>query len=257
MRKSLLIPFVILISACNLVSHPTLVNPPEKTVFKPTATLDSIPRSTPTEIPPTVSPEPTIDPNFFRDDFEVTLDAGWNWVREDPRNWSLANIPGSLQINVGRGYLLSHNISNLLLRPAPAGNFQAETQLTFRPADNFQFAGLIIYESDSNFIQAGRAYCRTAGCIGEGLYMNYYRREAAVEPDFGQSYKEIDPILLRINRRGNTYTFEASTDSKVWFIIGSHTSDMNPFQIGLIAGQRFEGDTLPAVFEYFEVRSLP
>ena len=257
MRKFWPIVFVILLPACSLTSRSTLNNPTPEIVFKPTAVPSTIPTLTPTDIPPTVSPEPTTDLNFFRDDFIETLDAQWSWMREDPRNWSLINVPGSLQINVGRGYVPAHNNSNLLLRPAPVGNFQAETQIIFRPADNFQFAGLIIYESDSNFIQAGRGYCRAVGCIGEGLYMDYYKRGVAVKPNFGQSYKDIDPILLRLNRRGNNYTFEASTDGKVWFIIGSHTSDMNPAQIGLVAGQRLEGGILPAQFEYFEVRSLP
>jgi beta-xylosidase len=145
----------------------------------------------------------------------------------------------------------------MLLRPAPAGSFQIETQITFSPENNFQFAGLIIYESDSDFIQAGRGYCRTFECVGEGLYMNYYRKGIVVKPDFGQPYKEIDPILLRLGRRGDTYIFESSTDGKVWFIIGSHTSDMNPLQIGLVAGQRLKGNSISATFDYFEVRSLP
>ena len=78
-----------------------------------------------------------------------------------------------------------------------------------------------------------------------------------MEPDFRQPYGEIDPLLLRLSRRGITYTFESSTDGKVWFIIGSHTSDMNPLQIGLVTGQRMKGENPPAIFEYFEVRSLP
>ena len=166
-------------------------------------------------------------------------------------------MPGSLQINVDYGYVAMHDNSNLLLRPAPEGNFQIETQIAHRPRENFQFAGLIIYEDDSNFIQAGREYCSSVGCIGEGLYMDYYKSGVAVKPNFGQTYKSINPILLRLSRRANAYTFEASTDGKVWFLIGSHTSDMNPLQIGLVTGQRMAGNNVPAVFEYFEVRSLP
>jgi hypothetical protein len=122
---------------------------------------------------------------------------------------------------------------------------------------NFQFAGLIIYQSDSNFIQAGRAYCDAVGCIGEGLYMDHYRRGVVVGPNIGQIYKEIDPILLRLTRRGESYTFEASADGRVWFLIGSHTSDISPLQVGLVAGQTLLGKALPATFEYFAVRSLP
>ncbi len=255
-QKSFFMILFIFLSACGTVSQPPLV-PSQEIVLQPSSTSTITPSPTPTEITPTVSPIPTTDPNFFRDDFTETLATNWSWIREDPLNWSLATIPGSLQINVGGGYVPAHTNSNLLLRPAPAGNFQIETQITFRPEDNFQFAGLIIYESDSDFIQVGRSYCHTFECVGEGLYMDYYKRGVVVKPDFGQSYRDSAPILLRLSRHGNTYSFEASTDGKIWFIIGSHVSDLNPLQIGLVTGQRLKGRVLPAVFDYFEVRSLP
>jgi beta-xylosidase len=178
-------------------------------------------------------------------------------VREDSLNWSLIEVPGALQINVERGYVPAHSNSNLLLRSAPEGNFQIETKISFRPTDNFQFAGLIIYESDSNFVQAGRQFCSAVGCIGDGLYMDTYRKGLVVKPGVGHSYTKSDPILLRLSRRASSYTFEASTDGKVWFSIGGLTNDMNPLQIGLVAGQTLEGKVLPAAFDYFEVRSLP
>ena len=256
MRKLLFVFIFVFLPACNFIPPPK-TGQSETIVFKPSATPTLPPLPTSTEIAPTVSPVPTTDPNFYRDDFNGNLAAPWTWVRENSKNWSLTNIPGSLQISVSQGYVLSHTNTNLLLRPAPLGNFQIETQMTFSPQDNFQFAGLIIYESDSNFIQAGREYCRAVNCIGEGLYMNYYKKGILVKPDFGQPYREIDPILLRLTRRADTYTFEASTDGKVWFIIGSHITNMNSLQIGLVTGQRLKGNPLFATFEYFEVHSLP
>jgi beta-xylosidase len=256
-RKFLLLVLVIFLAACSFIPQPTPF--PTLTVITrtPSATPSAIPLATLTATLPAASPTSTKDPSFFRDDFAGALDANWHWIREDPANWSLTEAPGSLQINVGGGYVNAQTNRNLLLRPAPTGDFQIETQVTFQPQDNFQFAGLIIYESDANFIQSGRGYCRTYECVGEGLYMNYYQNKHAVQPDFGQSYKEINPILLRLSRRADSYTFEASTDGKIWFIIGSHTSDMKPLQIGLVTGQNVKGKPHPAVFDYFEVRSLP
>ena len=256
MRKLFPIVILIIFPACNFLAPPGPA-PSEIIVVKPSATATIIPSLTPTEIPPTVSAVPTADPNFFRDDFNGSLATTWKWVREDPKNWSLTNPPGALQINVGGGYVSARTNSNLLLRPAPPGNFQIETQISFSPRDNFQFAGLIIYENDANFMQAGRGYCRSFECVREGLYMNYYKKGIVVKPDFGQSYTEPGPILLRLTRRADTYTFEASGDGKVWFIVGSHTSDMNPLQVGLVTGQRMQGTNIPATFDYFEVRSLP
>lgn len=256
MRRAFPVFVIFFLVACSATSQSS-PTPAIQIMLYPSATSTISVSLTPTLAAPTVTPPPTKDPNYFRDDFDGLLDPQWSWVRERSRNWSLTESPGSLQINVDHGYVAAHNNPNLLLRPAPAGDFQIETQITFRPKNNFQFAGLIIYESDSNFIQAGRAYCDAVSCVGEGLYMDYYNKGVVVGPNVGQTYKEIDPILLRLRRKGETYTFEASTDGRVWFLIGSHSSDIHPLQIGLVAGQTLRGKTLPATFEYFEVRSLP
>ena len=258
MRSLLFVLMVVILAACQATPAPT-TRPSEEIVLMPFASATStvIPSLTPTEVPPTTTAIPTADPRFFRDDFTESLDPQWSWVREDPQNWSLTTVPGSLQINVTSGYVTSRNNSNLLLRPAPQGNFQIETQITFRPTHTFLFAGLIIYQDDKNFIQAGRGFCNSTGCAGEGLYMHYYKNGVLMKPDFGQPYKDLDPILLRLSRQDDIYTFEASTDGKVWFLIGSHQSDLTPAQMGLVTGQRMRGEILPALFDFFEVRSLP
>jgi beta-xylosidase len=255
MRNVYVLLVFIFLSACSLIpARPT--EPPIEISPIPSSTPALIPSATSTPTTPTVSPTPTPDSKFFRDDFNQTLDSGWNWIREDPQNWSMTALPGSLQINVAGGSVVTKNNPNLLLRSAPEGNFQIQTQITFRPTRNYQFAGLIIFENDANFIQAGRSYCSSVGCVGSGLYMDHYKNGKIVKPDFGQTYGEIDPLLLRLTRKEGTYTFEASTDGKVWFIIGSHTSELTPLQVGLVTGQRIRGENLPAMFEYFEIRSL-
>lgn len=257
MQKTLVVFLAFFLSACGAASQPA-VPAPEYIGFQQNATPTLPPAITPTASP-TATPVPTTDPNFFRDDFNDTLGVGWSWVREDSANWSLIDELGSLKINVSGGYVAAHSNSNLLLRPAPSGNFTVETRIRFWPADNFQFAGLIIYQSDSNFIQAGREFCNTVGCIGEGLYMDTYRKGVLVQPNIQKAYsnKNNPPIFIRLIRRENTYTFETSTDGKVWFFIGSQTSDMDPLQIGVVTAQKAQGEVRAARFDYFEVRSLP
>src|SRR5688572_1147429 len=149
MRYVSLISVLMLLSACSF-NPPSSSNPPLKLTPISSATPTLIPSVTSTPATSTVSPTTTPDPRFFRDDFDQTIDSGWSWVREDPQNWSLTAVPGSLQINVAGGYVAAQTNPNLLLRPAPDGNFQIETQITFRPTRNYQFAGLIIYEDHSN-----------------------------------------------------------------------------------------------------------
>jgi beta-xylosidase len=256
MLRRLILFGVVFLAACSFVpSRPS--EPAVQLMLTPLATRTHVAAPSPTLLPATASPQPTLELPLFRDGFDQALDAQWSWIREDPLNWSLTDQPGSLQINVTAGYVAAHNNSNLLLRPVPEGNFQIETQITFRPMRDYQFAGLIVYQDDSNFIQAGRAHCDSVECIGTGLYMDHYNQGRMIKPDFGQPYGTIDPLLLRLSRRESSYTFEASADGHVWFLIGSHTSDMDPLRVGLVAGQHLRGDILPAAFEYFEVRSLP
>jgi beta-xylosidase len=258
MIKLFLIPGFVLLSACASLSTPT----PEPIatlalVVEPSMTSSPMPTPTPTTVFPTASPFPTADSNFYRDDFDSAIDASWAWVREDPRTWSLTDVPGSLQISISRGYVAAHTNTNLLLRAAPQGNFLIETKIAFKPKNNFQFAGLIIYQSDSNFVQAGSAYCNAVRCVGEGLYMDTYRKGILVQPKFGPTPRDVNPIWLRLSRTGNLYNFEASSNGTVWFFINSQTSDFTPNQIGLVTGQRLRGTPLFAGFDYFEVHGLP
>lgn len=243
---------ILLLSACSLSVTPVV---PAQVNLKPMPTSTLPPTQTPTIQPtPTLVP-PTVDPVYFRDEFNTSLGPGWTWIHEVPEQWSLTTVPGSLQIDIGRGYVDSQNMSNVLLRPVPAGDFQVETRLAFQPRDNFQFAGLIIYENESNFLQVGHAYCRSAVCVREGIYMTQYENGLAVFPGFGQPYRGNNAVILRLIRTGNTYIFEMSADGRIFFVVGERTSNMNPLQVGLVAGQNVEGEIIPAVFDYFEITS--
>ena len=195
---------------------------------------------------------------LFRDDFDGSLDPEWDWVREDASKWSLTAFPGSLQVIVGPGHVNSSNNSNLLVRAIPAGNFVLETKVVFQPVANYQFAGLIIYESPSNFVQVGRAYCagEIPRCIGDGFYMDYYEGGSFVAPNYSQSFTENTPVYLQLIRRDTSYTLQTSTDGEIWTLCGTTTSNMIPLQIGLVTGQNTSVE-LPAAFDYFEISTLP
>jgi hypothetical protein len=161
-----------------------------------------------------------------------------------------------LQINAGSGSVYDDTITNLLLRAAPMGDFQFETKVTFQPTADFQFTGLIAYESPLNYIQAGRAFCGSLPtCAGDGLYIDYYRNGEFILPNFAVAYSETDEIYLRLVRDRDTYVFHTSPDGSEWTLQGGQASAGQPMQIGLIAGQSRAG-TIAALFDYFEVRSL-
>lgn len=244
--KYIALTSTLFIMACGRLAQPPAT---QATTIPPT----QLPVQLPTQISAT---QAIVDPNYFRDDFDTTLGSGWQWLHENPKNWSLAAVPGALQINVDGGQVSDETITNLLLRAAPTGNFQIETKVTFSPKADFQFAGLIIYESPPNLIQAGRAFCDLADvCVGEGLYVDYYNNGSFVTPNFAAAYTERE-VYLRLIRQGDTYAFQSGSDGSEWIPRGGTVSSMNPLQIGLVAGQNTTV-LIPALFDYFEVRSLP
>ena len=238
-------------------SAPTIsnesVNPTSTVIFEPSVTpFVSKTTLVPTAVTGTATPTP-----LFRDDFDSALQPGWEWINENPSNWSLSTLPGSLQINVISGYLIHHNISNLLLRPAPEGNFQIETHLLFSPVSSEQFAGLILYDSKTDFIQAGLAYCNPVyGCIGKGIYMDIYMNGVLHIPRDPANYAS-NEMYLRLIRQGSTISLLGSVDELVWFSIKNYETNMRVDKIGIVTGQNLDEYYSPsATFEYFEVSSL-
>jgi tetratricopeptide (TPR) repeat protein len=194
----------------------------------------------------------------FRDDFDGALGGGWLWKRENPSGWSLTNKAGWLEIMAGAGNVNQGDLENLLLRYAPAGNFELETKISFKPAGNYQMAGLMIYESDARHVIFGRAFCDTLQiCIGDGYYFDSIAGGDYVPGNFGTPMPDTAVVYLRLRREADTYTAYASEDGSNWQTIGSHTNALKPVFVGLVAGQAVEAEPQPAQFDYFVVKPLP
>lgn len=231
-----------------LVPTNTPVPLPTETLVPPTETL---------EPSPTLVPSPTLDPLIFRDDFEGSLGEGWEWVREDKKSWSLTNNAGWLELMARAGNVGSGTIENMLLRTSPDVNFELETQLKFKPAGNFQIAGLLIYESAANSVLFGRAFCDGPQCAGDGYYFDQIANNSFISDNFATAAPESDTVYLRLRREGNSYTAYASEDGNEWRVIGAHVGEMNPLFVGLVAGQAVNSVPKPAQFNYFMINALP
>ena len=222
----------------------------------------------PTLTQPTVTPQPTWTPPVpdlpsatpvpsdvtFRDDFSTAFASGWDWKGPDPAALSLTADPGMLQMTVGKAYAFDEGLANLLLRPAPDGDFDLQTHIVFLPLRDYDFAGLIVYQSRDAYLEAGRGMCRRdPGCVGDGIYMDQYSLGRPQSGGLWLAHKHGDQLFLRLQRRGRDYTLLASADGAVWSPIGTRQSDIKPAYVGLFAGQSRDGkDT--ALFDYFEIR---
>jgi beta-xylosidase len=237
--------------------EPTATPVPEEPSPTPEPTSTPEPTATPE---PTTTAQPTATPTTgpvvaFRDDFNGSLGAGWGWVREDPTHWNLTDAPGSLRIILQSGGVPSAN--NLLLRSAPGGKFEIATLVRFTPTSNYQFAGLLVYQDDSNSLQFGRAFCEPRGdCVGNGVYFDNMQSGATVQPNYATATASQSVAHLRLRRDGNTYTGYYSEDGANWTVIGQHTNNMTSLRVGLVAAQAYQAETT-ADFEYFTITTLP
>ncbi|MDH4334675.1 MAG: DUF1349 domain-containing protein [Chloroflexota bacterium] len=205
---------------------------------------------------PTVEPTPEPTPAYlFRDEFSGTLAEGWEWRGEDPDLWSLTD-DGFLRIQVQPTGFSAEDPHNLLLRPAPNGDFVIETFVRFEPARNFEVAGLVIYEDFRSAMQFGRAFAQCAqGCVGNGLYWDALVDGQYQSPNYASEPGQAGVIYLRLIRIGDSYTASYSADGSAWVEVGTRQLPISPNHIGIIAGQGpISG--LAAEFDYFEV-ALP
>jgi regulation of enolase protein 1 (concanavalin A-like superfamily) len=194
------------------------------------------------------------DSPIWQDEFDGSLDKSWSWVLEDTEMWSLEE-PGFLRIYTSSTATFE---GNLLLRPVTTENFVIETRVMFEPDTNFQFAGLVIYQDDTNFLQFGRAYCDVPDvCVGNGIYFDKIIDGELVDGNFSISVDSLSEAYLRLERRDGMVKAFFSEEGTRWFEIRTHwiPDEFEVSGVGLVASQNFDPDVSPiaADFDYFEL----
>ena len=209
-----------------------------------------------TQAEPLATQEPAA--SAFRDDFNGTLAPGWSWLGEDTGTWSLTSAPGYMRLPAGNSDIKAGSSPrNLLVQPAPQGNFEIGTSVRFTPTARFQIAGLLVYESQGNALQFGPAYSTCPGTFeGQCVYFDNYQGGQMVEPNFATDVGGLLLSYLRLQRQGSSYTAYYSLDGSSWQNIGTHQSSINPQYVGLIAAQGYQAQE-SADFDYFTLTSLP
>lgn len=212
---------------------------------------------------PTSTPMPTRTPTLapvlvFEDTFDGALAEGWTWMREDSERWSLEDAPGRVRIYVSSGGLNGGFPNNLLVYPAPEGDFAIETMMEFEPFINFQIAGLLVYADEQNAMQFGRAFCDVPGpCVGNGLYFDSIVKGKGGENNFAMNAPDPSKVYLKLEKKGAAYHAYYSEDGASWKEMGTQTSAMTPVYVGLIAAQGPEEELWPADFDYFRLYAQP
>lgn len=191
----------------------------------------------------------------WTDDFGApTPGPLWSWVREDPTHWSLDDRPGFLRLTTQPGTLVgtgANDERNLLLMPAPPGDFYITAQLSFTPTDNYHQAGLIVYQDDDNYVRLSRAY----------VYDNYVELIAEIDGSAVVTgvAEAATSLTLQLWKNGDTYEGYYSLDGATWIPVGEVSAPLREVQAGLGASHDVEGPAdIPADFDQFQiVGSLP
>ncbi len=193
---------------------------------------------------------------------EKKLRKYWRWKREDPTHWSLTARPGFLRIVAQPGGLLGgeNNTKNLLMQKAPPGDFAITTHLFFTPTVNFQFAGLLAYQDDDNYVWLGRSYCDYAPptCVGNGIYFDHEEKGVFIEHAILATTNQ-NEAYLRIVRTGNSYSGYYSADNVNWSLVGTFilAQGFTP-KVGLGADTSYTAaPELNADFDFFRVTAIP
>src|SRR3990172_4815617 len=127
-------------------------------------------------------------PLLWRDEFKGALQPGWTWINENPREWSLEANPGFLTIWTSP---YPTGGQNLLIRPAPMGDFTIQTRLLFQAFENFEFAGLVLWQDEENFLQFGRAFCDLEDiCVGSGIYFDSIQGGTSIDSNFATQVED-------------------------------------------------------------------
>jgi hypothetical protein len=198
---------------------------------------------------------------WFIDTFDQPeLLEAWSWIREDPAAWDLTGRPGWLRLDTGNYFMIGEGgNAPLLLVPAPDDDFELRARLDFRPTEDFQFSGLLVYQDDDNFVALGRAYCGiTTTCPGDGVYLDSDQAFlTGAWESISRGGLPFGPIWLRLVRQGTTYTGFWSIDADVWTEVGSYTADLTPASVGLLAANAAAGaPSASGHFDLFQVMAI-
>lgn len=193
-------------------------------------------------------------PPIWEDQFaSEELDPTWFWVNENPDRWSLTAEAGYMRIYASP---TATGGENLLLKSGVAGNFAIETRVLFEPIQNFQIAGLVIYQDESNYLQLGRAFCDVEeACVGNGIYFDHIAGGELEGGNFATPTDASGEVYLRMELRGRQVSAFYSENGENWSELGQHELRVgfNANAVGLTSAQDFwmEDDPIAADFDYF------
>ena len=194
------------------------------------------------------------------DDFDGALATDWSWIDEDPSHWNLTEMPGMLRIvTQGESLYRAGKPRNLLLRDAPASDFEILTKVTFDPQDNFQQAAILIYQDEDNFVLLNRGFCDVGDCPGSAVFLDNMVNGKLDLANHPQTAVSSQTTWLRLRKEGMQYIAFHSADGQTWEELGRVENPLTPSKVGLSANNANADPSVPQIpadFDFFTVQGI-
>ncbi|WP_433158958.1 ThuA domain-containing protein [Kribbella sp. CA-247076] len=207
----------------------------------------------------TITPDDSAEQPAPDDEFAgTTLDA-CRWsdvVRPDPAAYRVAG--DVLEIDTGNGDIYqggNTNPKNLMLQPAPDGDWTIETKVDASAFDErYQQAGLMVYADDANYVKLDYLTTNAPGSpVTRGLELRSEVADAVVDPAPNAAATQ-GVWYLRLAKTGSTFTGSYSADGMAWTALPAVTNPaLGSASFGVYAFGADQVASKTARFDYFKL----
>lgn len=174
----------------------------------PFPTIKEKPKPVPTSTPISAAKAEPIkkETNVSFDSYSKEWPVNWQWVDPDFRYSPTGrDITGrTLKLTIPKGKDLTDKLrTSPRFVKAITGDFVIETHVQFRPMENFQGAGILIYQDDLNYVRCLRAFGGQGGG-GSGIFIDaWIAGEQRVVTTTADLQTGADAVDIRVERRGS------------------------------------------------------
>jgi regulation of enolase protein 1 (concanavalin A-like superfamily) len=153
----------------------------------------------------------------FRDTFKPKPDAGWKWVREDPKAWRSGERGLEVRIQPGNMWGPANDARNVLVRPAPdprSGPLEITAAVSNHPTGQWEQVDLCWYYDDSHMVKLGQEKVDGQLSVVMGREQNDQARTVKIIP------LDSDDVELRLVVSGNRVRGRFKTPKADWRDVG-------------------------------------
>ena len=190
------------------------------------------------------------------DDFSgASLDS--DWVLQGPTGSAGVALAGSesyleLAVGAGNNQPWQTNTSTRVMQAATNEDFGIEARFLSTPSQKYQMQGFLVEQDADNWLRfdtysnGSKQFVFAAATIGGSSSTTI-----SMQVPIGAS------PYMRVDRSGDLWTFEYSTDGQTWTTAGSFTQALNVSSVGLFAGNSSSAPGFTAQVDYFFNSAAP